>query len=84
MKQIKLIIKTNSKKYPIIIGYNLLKNLSKIFEKNSISFNQCLLIIDENVPIKMDKKKKFKKKKKKKKKKKYLDTTSELMRKIKI
>ncbi len=53
MKQIKLIIKTNSEKYPIIIGYNLLKNLSKIFEKNSISFNQCLLIIDENVPIKM-------------------------------
>ena len=49
MKPIKLIVKTNSEKYPIIIGKNLISNLSKIFEKNSINFKRCLLIIDKNI-----------------------------------
>ena len=50
MKPIKLIIKTKSETYPIIIGNNLVKNISKIFKKNSIKFNKCLLIIDKKVP----------------------------------
>ena len=50
MKPIKLIIKTKSETYPIIIGNNLVKNISQIFKKNSIKFNQCLLVIDKKVP----------------------------------
>ena len=34
MKPIKLIVKTNSEKYPIIIGRNLISNLPQIFRKN--------------------------------------------------
>ncbi len=50
MKQIKLIVKTNSEKYPIIIGKNLISNLSQIFKKNSINFRRCFLVLDKNVP----------------------------------
>ena len=51
MRPIELIVKTNSEKYPIIIGKNLISNLSLIFKKNSISFKKCLLVIDKNIPI---------------------------------
>ena len=50
MKEIKLIIKTNTEKYPVIIGCNLIQNLSKIIKKNSIRFNKCLVVFDKNVP----------------------------------
>ena len=50
MKPIKLIVKTNSEKYPIIIGRNLISNLSQILKKNSISFKKCLLVLDKNIP----------------------------------
>ena len=50
MKPIKLKIKTKSENYPIIIGSNIIKNLSLYLNKNSINFNQCLLIIDKKVP----------------------------------
>ena len=50
MKPIKLIIKTKSETYPIIIGNNIVKNISQIFKKNSIKFNKCLLVIDKKVP----------------------------------
>ena len=50
MKEIKLIIKTNTEKYPVIIGSNLIQNLSKIIKKNSIRFNKCLVVFDKNVP----------------------------------
>jgi 3-dehydroquinate synthase len=53
MKPIKLIVKTKSETYPIIIGSNIIKNLSKFFSKNSIYFNQCLLVIDNKVPSKI-------------------------------
>ena len=53
MKPIKLKIKTQNQKYSIIIGSNLAANLSKILKENSISFEQCLLIIDKNVPKKL-------------------------------
>ena len=49
MKPIKLIIKTKSETYPIIIGKNLVKNLSKILNENSINFNKCLLVIDTKI-----------------------------------
>jgi len=53
MKPIKLNVKTNSDNYPIIIGSNLIKNISSHLSKNSIIFNQCLLVIDKNVPKKL-------------------------------
>ena len=52
MKPIKLIIKTNSEKYPVIIGRNLISNLSQILKKNSISFKKCFLVLDKNIPNK--------------------------------
>ena len=52
MKPIKLTIKTKSETYPIIIGSNIVKDLSKFLTKNSINVYQCLLIIDKKVPIK--------------------------------
>ena len=53
MKPIKLIVKTKSENYPIIIGSNLIKDLASHLKKNSINFNKCLLIIDDKVPRKM-------------------------------
>ena len=53
MKIIKLIIKTKDQKYPIFIGNNILKNFQNLLKKNSINFNQCLVIIDKNIPKKL-------------------------------
>ena len=47
MKPIKLKIETKTQKYPIIIGSNLITNFSKIIKNNSLTFNQCLLVIDK-------------------------------------
>ena len=56
MKQIKLIIKTKTEKYPIIIGQNLVYKLSRIFKENSIKFNKSLIIFDKNIPKKFQSK----------------------------
>ena len=53
MKPIKLNIRTESSKYPIIIGSNLIKNLSLYLKKNKIYFKKCLLVIDKKVPKRM-------------------------------
>ena len=50
MKIIKLLINTNSQKYQILIGFNLISNLSKLINRNSLKFKKCLFIIDKNVP----------------------------------
>ena len=50
MKPIKLIVKTGTQKYPILIGSNLISKISKVIDNNSIKFEKCLLIIDKNVP----------------------------------
>ena len=50
MSIIKLHIKTGSQKYPIFIGNNILNKLKIILQENLINFNQCLIIIDKNVP----------------------------------
>jgi len=49
MKPIKLKINTKTQKYSIIIGSNLITNISKILKENSINFKQCLLIVDKNI-----------------------------------
>jgi len=53
MMPIKLNIKTKFENYPIIIGSNIIKDLIIYFKKNSVNFDQCLLIIDKKVPNKM-------------------------------
>ena len=52
MKPIKLIVNTETQKYSIFIGSNLISRIDNIIEKNSINFNKCLLVIDENIPKK--------------------------------
>ena len=52
MKKMKLLVKTNTQKYPIIIGSKLTTQISKIFKENSINFKKCFLFIDKNVPRK--------------------------------
>jgi 3-dehydroquinate synthase len=53
MKPIKLKIKTKNQEYPIIIGSNLISNITKIIKDNSINFEKCLLIIDKNISKKI-------------------------------
>ena len=53
MRLIKLLVKTNNQKYPIIIGNNILNKFWKLLKANSINFNQCLVIVDSNVPKKL-------------------------------
>ena len=56
MSLIKLNVKTGSRKYSIFIGNNILNKLKAILKENLISFNQCLVIVDKNVPKKLIKK----------------------------
>ena len=50
MKKIKLIIKTKSKNYPIIIGSKIINQISNILKSNNISFEKSLIIYDTKVP----------------------------------
>ena len=50
MRTTKLKIKKKNKFYNIVIGKNLIKNLSKIIIDNSINFEKCLLVIDNKIP----------------------------------
>ena len=50
MRTKRLIVNTNSDTYPIIIGSNVLTNLSKILRENSLNGNKFLFVIDKNVP----------------------------------
>ena len=52
MSQSKIKVKTKTQSYNIIIGNNLIKNLSKILMDNSMNFKKCLLVIDKKVPKK--------------------------------
>ena len=52
MKPIKLIIKTNSEKYPIFIGKNLISKISSLMVNNSIKSKKYLLVVDRKVPKK--------------------------------
>jgi len=52
MKKIKLIVKTKSKKYPIIIGSNIISEMSGILKANNIFFEKSLIIVDTKVPKK--------------------------------
>jgi 3-dehydroquinate synthetase len=79
MKPIKLKIKTKTQEYSIIIGSNLVSNISKIAKDNSIKFKKSLLIIDKNISKKV-----ISKIKKSLKKKKFLFFFLKQMKKKKI
>ena len=53
MSSIKLQIKTTKHRYPIHIGNNILNKLQKLLKENLINFNQCLVVVDKNVPKKL-------------------------------
>ena len=50
MNLIKLKVNAKSQKYSIIIGNNILGKIKKFLKESYISFNQCLLVVDKNVP----------------------------------
>ena len=50
MKIKKIIIKTFNQTYPIYIGKNIINKLGIFLQKNSIKFQNCLIIIDSNIP----------------------------------
>jgi len=52
MKTYSVQINTKTKKYSIVIGRNIIKNISNIFKKKNISFKKCLIVIDKNIPSK--------------------------------
>ena len=52
MKPIKLIVQTHSRKYPILIGSNLVSKVDFFLKNNSIKFNKCFFLIDSKVPNK--------------------------------
>jgi 3-dehydroquinate synthase len=56
MSLIKLQVKTTNQKYPIIIGKGSVNKLTVLMKKNSIKFNQCLVVVDNNIPKKIIKK----------------------------
>ena len=53
MSQINLNISTNDKRYPVIIGNNLIKSFFTLLKKYSINFNKCLIVVDKNVKKKI-------------------------------
>ena len=53
MKIRQININTKSRKYPILIGSNLIKNLKNILKNNSINSSKYLLVIDTKVPKKL-------------------------------
>ena len=53
MRPINLKVNTRYENYRIIIGSNIIRNLDSYLKKNSIIFNQCLLVIDKNIPNRM-------------------------------
>ena len=50
MSLIKLRVKTVNQKYYVFIGNNIISKIKIILKENSINFNQCLVIADNNVP----------------------------------
>ena len=51
MKNYKILVKTNESFYPVVIGKNILINISDILKENKIFFQKCIIIYDSNVPL---------------------------------
>ena len=48
----KIKVKTKTKKYLILIGPNIINNISSIFSSQKMSFEKCLVVVDKNIPKK--------------------------------
>jgi len=53
MSILKLIVKTKNKKYPILIGENILKKINSFFKSYVPNCKKIALIVDNNVPSKI-------------------------------
>mgnify|MGYP000396800535 FL=1 len=51
MIKYKIPINTKEKKYSIIIGSNIIQDISKILLKEKIYFEKCLIVLDKNIPL---------------------------------
>ena len=49
MKAIKLVVKTKTQSYPIIIGLNLISKYFKPSKQNTLEFKKCLIVIDDKL-----------------------------------
>ena len=52
MKASNIEIKTKTKKYSIIVGTNIIKDIAKILNNKKIFFEKCLVVADKNIPKK--------------------------------
>ena len=52
MKASNIEIKTKTKKYSIIVGTNIIKDIGKILNNKKIFFEKCLVVADKNIPKK--------------------------------
>tara|TARA_Y100001970_G_scaffold109566_1_gene136879 strand:- start:3101 stop:4210 length:1110 start_codon:yes stop_codon:yes gene_type:complete len=50
MKKTKIIVKTKSKIYPIIIGKKIISQTSNLLKSNKINFEKSLIVIDSKIP----------------------------------
>ena len=48
----KILIKTSTKNYPIVIGRDLISKIDKILKANHLKFDKCLIVTDKNIPQK--------------------------------
>ena len=46
-------INTKTKKYSIVIGSNIIRNISIILFSHKINFEKCLIVLDNKIPIKL-------------------------------
>ena len=51
MKTHNIKIITKNKKYSIIIGSNIIRNISKILSSHKINFEKCLVVFDSKIPV---------------------------------
>ena len=52
MKKIRLLVKTKSKEYPIIIGSNIISQINYLLKSNNVAFEKSLIVYDKKVPKK--------------------------------
>ena len=52
MKIINIKIKTKTKEYFVVVGSNIIKNITTVLSDKKITFQKCLIVIDKNIPRK--------------------------------
>ena len=52
MKISNIKIKTKTKEYFVVVGSNIIKNITTVLSDKKITFQKCLIVIDKNIPKK--------------------------------